>query len=214
MAEMAFNRQVPVYASKSDVVCALLREMIISGELATGEQLKQRDLAARFGVSQTPIREALRRLESEGLVVNDTHKGTTVARSQLSPAEDNAQARAALEALGARLAVRQISHEDLEALRALNAVMADMPEGHPNYAAANRNFHFKVYEIARSPILMSLMRLLWNSMLLGPMTARAHRESWLQHEALIDALAAGDGDRAADVMHEHILGHRPHQGCC
>ena len=62
------------YASKSDIVCAMLRELIISGELAAGEALRQRDLAARFGVSQTPVREALRRLESEGLVVNDPHR--------------------------------------------------------------------------------------------------------------------------------------------
>ena len=214
MTDAAIDHRVPVFASKSDVVCALLRELIISGEISPGHQLKQRDLAARFGVSPTPIREALRRLESEGLVVSDTHRGTTVAMSQRSAAEDNGMIRAALESLGVRLAARQVSDAEIAELRALNAVMADMAEGHPGYAAANRAFHFKVYELARSPILLSLMRLLWQSILLGPMTARAHRESWLQHERLVDALAAGDGDQAAAIMHEHILGHPLAEGCC
>jgi DNA-binding GntR family transcriptional regulator len=197
--------RVPVYASKTDVVCALLREMIIGGEAAPGEQLRQRDLAARFGVSQTPVREALRRLESEGLVVNDPHRGATVVESQQGAVKDQGLVREVLEALGARLAARNITPGLVQELRSMNAVMEHMPEGDPAYAPANRAFHFKVYEIAGSPILLSLMRLLWQSLLLGPMTARSHHESWLQHERLVDALAAGDGELAARLMRVHIL---------
>jgi len=74
------------YVSKTDLVAALLRELVITGELAAGEQLRQRDLAQRFGVSQTPVREAMRRLESEGLLVCDTHRGFTVAAGAGIPA--------------------------------------------------------------------------------------------------------------------------------
>jgi len=77
------------YSSKSDIVCAMLREMIISGDLSPAEPLRQRDLAERFGVSQTPVREALRRLESEGLVVNDPHRGATVAESRQGLVHDH-----------------------------------------------------------------------------------------------------------------------------
>ena len=70
--------QGPDYTSKTDLVAALIRKLIITGELATGEQLRQRDLARRFSVSQTPVREAMRRLESEGLLRSDTHRGFTV----------------------------------------------------------------------------------------------------------------------------------------
>ena len=70
--------QVPGYVSKTDLVAALIRELLITGELGPGEQLRQRDLAQRFGVSQTPVREAMRRLESEGLLSCDTHRGFTV----------------------------------------------------------------------------------------------------------------------------------------
>ena len=84
------------YVSKTDLVAALIRELIITGELAAGEQLRQRDLAHRFHVSQTPVREAMRRLESEGLVVGDTHRGFTVVVPDDGPVEENFQIRAAL----------------------------------------------------------------------------------------------------------------------
>ncbi len=96
------------YVSKTDLVAALIRELVITGELAAGAQLRQRDLAQRFGVSQTPVREAMRRLESEGLLVCDTHRGFTVAAPELGPVEENFQIRAALESLGASLAARKM----------------------------------------------------------------------------------------------------------
>lgn len=207
MAQPAVGHNMPVYASKTDVVCTLLRELIASGEVGPGQQLKQRDLAARFGVSQTPIREALRRLEAEGLVVNDTNRGATVAKSHRSAAEDHGQVRASLEALAARLAAQRITAEEVEELRSMNAIMAVMSDNHPGYAAANQAFHFKICEYAATPILMSFMRMLWQSILLGPMSTRAHRESWLQHEHLIDALAAHDGPLAARIVGEHVLGY-------
>jgi len=89
------------YVSKTDMVAALIRELIITGELTTGEQLRQRDLAQRFGVSQTPVREALRRLESEGLVIGDNHRGFMVVEADEGSTEENFQIRAALESLGA-----------------------------------------------------------------------------------------------------------------
>lgn len=198
---------VPTYASKTDVVCALLREMIIGGEVQPGRPLRQRDLASRFAVSQTPVREALRRLESEGLVVNDPHRGATVAASEQGAAEDQGQVRAVLESLGARLAAKYVSAQDLVELRAMNAVMDYMKDGDEAYGSANRAFHFKVYEVAGSPLLLSVMRLIWQqSLLTGPMAARPHRGSWPQHENLIDALQAHDGDLAEAIMREHILG--------
>ena len=111
------------YVSKTDLVAALIRELVITGELAAGEQLRQRDLAQRFGVSQTPVREAMRRLESEGLLVCDTHRGFTVAAPELGPVEENFQIRAALESLGASLAAHKIDAAGLARLRGLNDQM-------------------------------------------------------------------------------------------
>lgn len=206
MSTSNVDQRVPVYASKTDIVCALLREMIIGGELKPAEPLRQRELATRLGVSQTPVREALRRLESEGLVVIDPHRGATVNESEEGAVEDHGQVRAVLEALGARLAAKHMTPELLKELRHLNSVMQFMDEDNPGYTSANRDFHFKVYEAAKSPLLLSIMRLLWQKILLGPMTSRVHGDSWKQHELLIDALEAGNGELAAEIMKEHILG--------
>jgi DNA-binding GntR family transcriptional regulator len=192
------------YASKSDIVCAMLRELIITGELAAGEPLRQRDLAARFGVSQTPVREALRRLESEGLVANDPHRGATVTGSA-DAVEDNSQIRAVLEPLGARRAARSVTTAQLQRLQALNDQMATIPDGDPRYGALNREFHFAIYEAAASPVLLSMMRLLWQAMPVGPKVTRPHIESVAQHQELIEALTAGDAEGAAEITVRHIL---------
>src|SRR5579863_1318864 len=114
------GQAAPGYVSKTDLVAALIRELIITGELAAGKQLRQRDLAQRFRVSQTPVREAMRRLESEGLVRSDTHRGFTVVEPDDGPVEENFQIRAALESLGAALAARKIDAEGISRLRELN----------------------------------------------------------------------------------------------
>jgi DNA-binding GntR family transcriptional regulator len=196
----------PGYVSKTDMVAALIREQIITGELAAGEQLRQRDLAQRFQVSQTPVREAMRRLESEGLVIGDTHRGFTVVESDDGPVEENFQIRAALESLGASLAARKIDAAGLARLEELNDQMRAMGEDDPRYAALNREFHFSVYEYARSPLLLSLMRLLWASLHGGPKVARTHAESARQHDVIVAALRAADPAAAAASTYQHIMG--------
>ena len=196
----------PGYVSKTDMVAALIREQIITGELAAGEQLRQRDLAQRFQVSQTPVREAMRRLESEGLVIGDTHRGFTVVEPDDGPVEENFQIRAALESLGASLAARKIDAAGLTRLEELNDQMRAMGEDDPRYAALNREFHFSVYEYARSPLLLSLMRLLWASLHGGPKVARTHAESARQHDVIVAALRAAEAAAAAASTYQHIMG--------
>jgi len=193
------------YSSKSDIVCAMLRELIISGELKAAEPLRQRDLADRFGVSQTPVREALRLLESEGLVVNDPHRGATVAESRNGFIQDNSMIRAALEALGARMAATAIKDEQLASLQQLNDAIRALEGDDEAYGDLNRRFHFAIYEAAASPVLLSMMRLLWQAMPGGPRVTRSHAESVVQHQQLIEALAARDAERAAQITQLHIL---------
>jgi DNA-binding GntR family transcriptional regulator len=197
------------YVSKTDLVAALIRELIITGELAPGEQLRQRDLAQRFAVSQTPVREAMRRLESEGLLICDTHRGFTVAAPDDGRIEENFQIRAALESLGASLAARRIDAAGLARLRGLNDKMRVLAEDDPAYAELNREFHFTVYDYAHSPLLLSLMRLLWASLHGGPTVSRSHAESARQHDEILAALAAGDAAAASARTYEHIMGALP-----
>jgi DNA-binding GntR family transcriptional regulator len=195
----------PNYVSKTDLVAALIRELIITGELTAGEPLRQRDLAERFRVSQTPVREAMRRLESEGLVRGDAHRGFTVVEPDDGPVEENFQIRAALESLGAALAARKIDAKGIARLQALNDRMRALADDDPSYADLNREFHFTVYEHAGSPLLLTLMRLLWASLQGGPWVSRTHAESARQHDAILAALTAGDADEASARTYQHIM---------
>jgi DNA-binding GntR family transcriptional regulator len=196
------------YISKTDLVVALIREQIITGELGAGEQLRQRDLARRFGVSQTPVREAMRRLEAEGLLLSDTHRGFTVTAFDEGPVEENFQIRAALESLGAALAAQKIDAGGLARLQELSDRMRALTEDDIGYAELNREFHFTVYEHAHSPLLLSLMRLLWASLGASPKMGRTLAESARQHDEILHALRDGDADAAACRTREHILGAR------
>lgn len=201
--------EFPGYVSKTDLVAALIRELVITGELAPGEQLRQRDLAQRFKVSQTPVREAMRRLESEGLLVCGTHRGFTVVEPDMGRVAENFQIRAALEPLGAALAARRIDASGLARLRELNGQMRALADGDPGYAGLNREFHFTVYSCARSPLLMSLMRLLWASLPGGPQVSRSHAESARQHDEILAALAGRDAEAASARTYQHIMGADP-----
>jgi DNA-binding GntR family transcriptional regulator len=203
------SSEPPGYVSKTDLVAALVRELVITGELGAGEQLRQRDLAVRFGVSQTPVREAMRRLESEGLLVCDTHRGFTVVTPGDGRVEENFQIRAALESLGASLAARKIDAEGLARLRDLNERMRALSDEDPDYAELNREFHFTVYEYAASPLLLSLMRLLWASLNGGPRVSRSHAESARQHDEILAALADADAAAASARTYLHIMGADP-----
>ncbi len=201
--------ETPGYVSKTDLVAALIRELVITGELGPGEQLRQRDLALRFHVSQTPVREAMRRLESEGLLVCDTHRGFTVVTPGAGRVEENFQIRAALESLGASLAAPKIDADGLARLRDLNEQMRALADDDPRYAELNREFHFTVYEYARSPLLLSLMRLLWASLHGGPRVSRTHAESAGQHDEILAALTDADASAASARTYQHIMGADP-----
>jgi DNA-binding GntR family transcriptional regulator len=151
----------------------------------------------------------MRRLESEGLLVCDTHRGFTVVASDEGRVEENFQIRAALESLGASLAARKIDAEGLARLRDLNEKMRALADDDPGYAELNREFHFTVYEYARSPLLLSLMRLLWASLHGGPRVSRTHAESARQHDDILTALSDRDAAGASAQTHQHIMGADP-----
>jgi DNA-binding GntR family transcriptional regulator len=196
----------PTYSSKGDVVTGTLREMIARGDLAPGTLLRQRQLAQQFNVSPTPVREALRRLESEGLVSYDVHRGSRVATIDLEEQEENLRVLAALESLATGLAAEKITDVDLNAIRVLEQRFAECEADDPTVKELNRAFHFRIYECARSPLLLSLMRLLWRAFPRGPQDWRPHQESIEQHANLVAALAAGDNELAADLVEKHVLG--------
>ena len=202
------------YVSKSDMVTDELRELITDRQLSPGTPLRQRDLAEQFDVSYTPVREALRRLESEGLVVTDVHRGATVARTESEEMEENYRILAALEALAGTLAVSKMTDPDLTEIESLYRQVAACHPDDSRLAELNRQFHFRIYECARSPMLLTLMRLLWRSFPYGPQSGRPHQESVRQHAQLVKALKRRDEQQVAAIIQEHVLGsikHLPRQ---
>ncbi len=115
------------YVSKSEMVTDILRELITDRQLTPGTPLRQRELAEQFDVSYTPVREALRRLESEGLVVTDVHRGATVARTESDELEENYRILGALEALAGSLAVAKMTDDDIAEIEALYQQVAACP---------------------------------------------------------------------------------------
>ena len=194
------------YISKSDMVTDVLRDLITDGQLSPGTPLRQRYLAERFDVSNTPVREALRRLESEGLVVTDVHRGATVARTESEELEENYRILAALEALAGSLAVAKITDDDIADIEALYREVAACLPDDGRLAELNRQFHFRIYECARSPMLLLLMRLLWRSFPHGAQAGRPHQESVRQHDALVRALKHRDEEQVAAIIRDHVLG--------
>lgn len=193
-----------VYMSKADMVTGSLRELLENGDLAPGEPLRQRHLAERFGVSPTPVREALRRLEAEGLVTFDLHKGSTVVAVDFGATRENYRIRAALEALGAELAAESIGSDDIHELEAIIARM-ETASDNDQIHELNQRFHFRVYEAAASPLLMSLIKRLWAAFPQGPQVVRPHSESISQHRTLVEALRSGDREKAHEVTWHHIM---------
>jgi DNA-binding GntR family transcriptional regulator len=194
------------YTSKGGIITDTLRERIARGELPPGALLRQRQLAQEFNVSPTPVREALRRLESEGLVSYELHRGSRVASVELDEQEENLRVLAALEPLAVSLASEKLTESDLDEIRALERRFAECKDGDPALKELNWAFHFRIYECARSPLLLSLMRVLWRAFAQGPQQWRPHDESIEQHAELVAALAARDAEQAASIIENHILG--------
>lgn len=199
--------RIPVFAGKAEMVTDALRELVLTGQLAPGEALRQRDLAERFGVSPTPVREAFRRLQSEGLVTADLHRGVTVLEADEGATLENFRIRAVLESLAVSLATPKITDADIDEIEAINGRLMRARTTDDEYQELNRLLHFRVYECADSPLLMSVLRLVWQSMRMkhGPAVLRSKAESVRQHKALIQALRERDSERAAALTREHIL---------
>lgn len=196
----------------SDRAYGAIREMIMSGELAPGDALGEEALADRCGVSRTPVRDALRRLEAEMLITRSDTQRSFVADWSLDDIADLFELRAMLEGYAARRAAERMSETALQALRNCNAglrksVMCTPPDV-DSFLARNREFHALILDTAGSRKLVALLA----SVIEQPVIWRtAHhygeeelRRSFGEHEELLAAFARGDGAWAEAVMGSHI----------
>ena len=184
-----------------------LLEDIRTGTMAPGTRLRETELAARLGISRTPVREAIRQLEADGLVEHLPRQGATIRRLDYAEVVELYEMRAVLEGTAARLAARAASDIELAELAALNAELAETPAG-PQAREINRIFHRTLIDAARNRFLLKSMNALQKTLLiLGPTTladpSRA-TEAVAEHDAVLAALQDRDGARAEAAMRAHV----------
>lgn len=193
-----------------EAVLSPLREGILSGRLPGGTRLVQADLASHFGVSNTPVREALRQLASEGLVQFDSYRGAEVLTPTQEDTEEIYEVLVLLEPEVARRAATHITDEELARLTAIHDEMRATSDP-AEWVPLNRNFHDLIHEAADSPRLAGMLRgLVETSTLRVAVGVRAGListdRSNKEHARLVKALAKHDASRAAAEMQEHLEG--------
>jgi len=193
--------------TKTEAAFRALRQAIEDGRYHPGEHLRVQRLVEDLRMSPTPIREALRMLQSEGLVVHHAHRGTTVAEYSPEDAAEVYALRLVLEPMAARLAAERVTDEQLHELRRLHAELgaAVADSYHSSAAELNVLWHRAVYNASASRYLQEFISRLWQA-LPGRaiwLTSRASM-SLEQHERVTVALERRDPDAAFACMREHI----------
>ena len=184
-----------------------LLDEIRNGSLAPGVRLRETELAERLGISRTPVREAIRQLEADGLVVHLPRQGATIRSLEHAEVVELYEMRSVLEGTAARLAARAASDIELTELTALNDELAQAPAG-PQARELNRQFHRMLLETARNRFLLKSMSALQKTLLiLGPSTlgdpSRAV-SAVSEHSAVLTALKVRDGTAAELAMRSHV----------
>jgi DNA-binding GntR family transcriptional regulator len=191
--------------TKKDLIVEELRRLIQTGELSHGERVRQDELADRFDASTTPVREAMRQLEAEGLLIGEPNKGVRVA----TPAPDQARAvyvmRRLLEPYAAQRATFELSRRDLRQLLEL-ADELEKARTPTERTAAKRAFDFLIFERMNFPALDGRLREVWFSypwhLVFG--TRKRARETAAQQRAIVAALESGDVEQVGKTYSDHI----------
>jgi DNA-binding GntR family transcriptional regulator len=187
-----------------------LREDILAGRLEPGTELSEVALARDFGISRGPLREALGRLASEGLVTVTPRRGAVVTQLSRQEFIDAYQVREALETLAVRLAVPLISDAEVAHLRELCELMARAARENQVrlFFDTNNSFHEALVRGSRNHKLHEVHRMLVGQMvpyLPRSLELRGNlQQSVAEHEAILAAIEAREADRAADLLAEHI----------
>lgn len=186
---------------------SLILEAIDVGIYKPGDRLVESDLAERFGVSRTPIREALQRLETQSLLARDG-RSLIVASLDHNQMAELYVVRRELEGLAARLAARHATGEEVQVLRDMvedDAALIDDPAA---LARANRRFHTQIHLASHNRYLVQQLDLVHRSMALMATTSLAvegrGKIALSEHEAIVSAIAGGDEDAAYAALKQHI----------
>jgi DNA-binding GntR family transcriptional regulator len=189
---------------------SLLRKMIITGALAPGERLNERELCERLKVSRTPVREAIKTLTQEGLLNSLPNHSPVVAPLDAAHTSALIEVVATIEGLAGELAARCISDAEIAELGILHYTMLKhhARDELPGYFEANRAFHRRIVEYAHNPVLLRV----WDLLALQVDRARYASNLWptrwqkatTEHAAILDLLTARDAAAVAVSMRQHV----------
>ncbi len=198
------------YLPLRDVVFNTLREAILKGELKPGERLMELQLASKLGVSRTPIREAIRMLEQEGLAVTIPRKGAEVAKMTEKDMEDVLQIRDALDELAASIACEQITSEELDELRRTMREFEEYTKTADlkRIAEADVRFHDIIYKATRNTKLENMLNNLREQMYRYRVEYLKDEKNYpvliKEHSEIVEGLSGKDKDKVTDAMHKHV----------
>lgn len=190
-------------ATKAEAVYQELRGRILSSVLVPGSTISQEGLAQQLGVSITPLREALRRLEAEGLVKTLAHRTMTIPPLTRREVRELYAVRLQLDPLAARLAAENSSREAIaEILRLASAPVDNEP------LTANRRFHRAVYVNSQNLVLIDLLEQLWDRTdryrVLVLQDSNLNKKAREEHIRIAQAIEAREADQVAPLMYDHI----------
>jgi DNA-binding GntR family transcriptional regulator len=186
---------------------AQLMDELRAGRLNPGDRLRETELAERLGVSRTPVREAIRQLEADGVVAHIPRQGASIRTLDYAEVMELYEMRAVLEGTAARLAARAASDIEIEELQDMNQQLATLGNV-PEAFTLNRQFHAALLDAAKNRFLTRSIHTLQKTlMILGPTTLtdpdRAEK-AVEEHFGVLDAIKARDAARAEAAMRAHI----------
>ena len=194
-------------ALSADAVTESLRALILDGTFAAGLQLRQEDLARRFGVSRIPVREALGRLQAEGLVEHFANRGSIVASRSVDELLETLDIRIALETRALRLAIPNLRPADLKAAREVmrRYDAADHPR---DWTELNLEFHLVLYRASGRPRLVKMIEDIVRGISIHLRQYISHtvgrKDAQAEHREILKACAAGKADLAVKLTEQHI----------
>lgn len=207
---MKLDINIDEYLPLREVVFRALRNAIVQGEFQPGERLMEVTIANKLGVSRTPVREAIRMLELEGLVVMIPRKGAEVANITVKDLKDALEVRMAIEALSVRLACKRIDEKGKAELKQVCIAFREAINSKlvPAIVEADEAFHNTIYKLSQNPRLINIAQNLREQVYRYRVEYvkdfSYHDNLVTEHDQITNAILLGDADTAERVMNEHI----------
>lgn len=210
LAQNARDRADFDASSLTDYIAGKLREWILERQLKPNESIRQEKVAQQLGTSRIPVREALRRLESEGLVVIRPYSGARVAALDVRECEEIYKIRERIEPLALSESIPMLTAEQQEEVRRLAAVMVGERRNDVGWLEADRKFHLATYAGITSPRLLRMIIGYWNTtqhyrrLLLSTFVDHDYEMVESEHALIVDAVLTRNVTRGEDILRLHI----------